>query len=267
MNTTFSPEDIAAFEHATWSRCAPGYEAGFAALTRTAVPALLAAASVRSGSHILDIGTGTGVVAAAADRAGAEVIGIDFSEAMITEARRTVPGLEFRAAAADQLPFDDETFDAVVANGVLHHLGDPDKALHEARRVLRPGGRFAATVWADQESLDAFGLFFAAVAAHAGDADLPTAPSSGWPTATLTALLNRAGFSDTSTQAVAATWSMPSIDVLLQAFGTWAQIDAFPAETRTAIETAVRMASSRYQSAEGLTIPNPMVLLTGTRPN
>jgi len=268
METTFTPEDVAAFEHATWSRCAPGYDAGFGALTRSAVPTLLAAAGVQSDSRVLDVGTGTGLVAAAARDRGADVVGVDFSEAMLAEARRTVPGVEFREASADGLPFADRSFDAVVANGVLHHLGDPDRALGEALRVLRPGGRLTATVWAAPDTLEAFGLFFAAVAEHAGEADLPHGPLFGVADdETLLGLLERAGFGDNSVQAVAATWSMSSIDVLLQAFGTWAQIDTFPLEIRNAVEESVRAAAGRYETADGLTVPNPMVLLTGARPS
>lgn len=78
---------------------------------------------------------------------------------MVDEARRRNPGVEFRVADAHSLPFEDGSFDVVLSNLTVHHLGDPDKFLAEAFRVLRPGGRLAFTVWADLSKLEAFGLF------------------------------------------------------------------------------------------------------------
>ena len=267
METTFTPEDVRAFEHATWSRCASGYEDGFALLTRTAVEAVLDAAGVGSGTRVLDVGTGTGVAAATARGRGAEVIGTDFSAAMLAEARRNVPDVEFRESPAEHLPFDDCSFDSVVANGVLHHLGDPPTALHEVHRVLRRGGRFAATVWDAPETLEGFGLFFAAVTEHAGDAELPHGPLFGVTDEdALTGLLRDAGLVDVDMTPLATTWSMPSIDVLLRAFATWAQLDTFPAETRNAIEGSVRERAVAFRTDGGFSVPNPMILLSGMRP-
>ena len=94
-------------------------------------------------------GTGPGLVAAAAAERGADVIGIDFSEEMVAEARRLHPDIEFRKAAAESLPFDDGKFDSVVGNFVLHHSGKPGEVLREAFRVLHGGARVGFTVWTD----------------------------------------------------------------------------------------------------------------------
>lgn len=266
MDTTFTPADVAAFEHATWSRSAPGYEEGFAVLTREAVGPLLSAARVQSGTRLLDVGTGSGVVAAIAREMGADVVGIDFSEAMLVEARRLVPEVVFRTAAADSLPFDDTSFNAVVANGVLHHLGEPQRALEEAHRVLTDGGRIACTVWAAPETLEAFGLFFAAVEEYAGSAELPHGPLFGVTDyETLSSLFIAAGFSDVEVSTIETTWKLPTIDPLLRAFGTWAQLDSFPANTRGAIEASVRSAAKAYETEAGLSIPNPMLLIAAAK--
>lgn len=78
-----------------------------------------------------------------------EVILSDFSPGMVEEARQTVhaaPRLDFLVGDAEAIPFPEETFDAVVANFMLHHVPDRGKALSEIHRVLRSGGRvFAAT--------------------------------------------------------------------------------------------------------------------------
>jgi ubiquinone/menaquinone biosynthesis C-methylase UbiE len=266
MGTTFTAADVAAFEHATWSRSAPSYEDGFAVLTRDGVDPLLDKAGVTAGTRVLDVGTGTGVAADAALKRGASVVGIDFSETMIAEARRILPNVEFRVGNAESLPFEGGSFNAVVANGVLHHLGEPDRALEQAHRVLDGQGRIACTVWAEPESLEAFGLFFAAVEEHAGAAELPHGPLFGVTNSdTLTGLFVDAGFSEVSIERVPAKWRMETIDPLLRAFGTWAQLDAFPKDIQTAIEDSVRTAAPAYETGGGLEIPNPMLLIGASK--
>lgn len=145
--TAVDPSDVAKFEHLTWSRCAKGYVDGFGGLVSEAVAPLLDAALVTRGSRVLDVGTGPGLVAGVVIKRGGHAVGIDFSEAMLEEARQRYPDIEFRQASAESLPFEDAEFDAVVSNFVVHHLGRPEKALTEAFRVLRRGGRIGFTVW------------------------------------------------------------------------------------------------------------------------
>jgi SAM-dependent methyltransferase len=91
------------------------------------------------GSLILDLGCGKGRFAAHLIDAGARVVGLDLSTAMLAKAR----GLDRVKASARHLPFADGTFDAVVAIEVLEHVGAIDRVIGEARRVLKPGGRLA----------------------------------------------------------------------------------------------------------------------------
>jgi ubiquinone/menaquinone biosynthesis C-methylase UbiE len=107
----FSPEDVATYENAVWSRCAKGYMDGFRGLTGEAVPALLDAVNVKKDDRVLDVGCGPGLAARAAIERGASAIGVDFSEAMIDEARGRNPGVEFRVADAQSLPFENGSFD------------------------------------------------------------------------------------------------------------------------------------------------------------
>lgn len=266
MASTFAPEDVAAFEHATWSRCAPGYEEGFAVLTSEAVPRLLEAARTTRGTRLLDVGTGTGGVAVAAEQIGAEVAAVDFSEAMLAAARRQHPDIDFRLAPADDLPFRQGSFDALVANAVLHHLGDPARALGEAHRVLSPGGRIACTIWAEPVQLEAFGIFFAAVEQHAGAAELPHGPLFGVTDRdTLEGLFTAAGFVGFDLEPVDVVWRMDSVERLIQAFTPWAQLDSFPEAVRIAIENDVRQAAESYRDGTGVAIPNPMLVVTATR--
>lgn len=139
--------DFDAYERDLWAGRAPAYERGFARLTSYTVERLLDAAGVGAGTRVLDVGTGPGVVAAGAVRRRAEVSAIDADPGMAETAERNVPGVDVRIAVLPETPFGDETFDGVVGNFVINHVGEPGAALKELQRVLRPGGRLALTCW------------------------------------------------------------------------------------------------------------------------
>src|SRR5258708_11726297 len=103
---------------------------------------------------------------AAAARRTAAPIGVDFSSAMIAEARRAHPYLRFDEGDAEALPYPDRSFDAVVANLGIHHVSRPGKAIAEALRVLRAGGRLAFTTWATPADNVAWRLLFDSIPAH-----------------------------------------------------------------------------------------------------
>jgi len=111
------------------------------------VPGLTESAQVRPGLRVLDAGTGTGTVAAAAKSIGAQVTAVDADASMIAVAARLVPGVMFQVAALPALPFDHAQFDAVLANFVINHVGRPLSALAEMRRVTARGGHVAITIW------------------------------------------------------------------------------------------------------------------------
>jgi SAM-dependent methyltransferase len=127
---------------------------------------------------VLDVASGPGFVSAAVAERGASVVGVDIAEAMVAVARQRHPELEFRHGSAEALPFPDGSFDALVANFLLLHLGRPEQAAAEFARVLAPGGRLALTVWDVPEQARFLGVFLDAVAAAGASPpeDIPAGP-------------------------------------------------------------------------------------------
>ncbi|MET7544110.1 methyltransferase domain-containing protein [Streptomyces sp. NPDC005507] len=180
-----------------WAGQADAYAASFGKLCAYPVPELLRAAEVREGARVLDVGTGTGVAAAAACERAAKVTAVDAEPGMVARAAQAVPEADVLLASLPRLPFADDEFDAVVGNFVLNHVGRPREALKELRRVTRPGGRIAVTIWATPPAAGQALLGRAVQAAGvARPAHLPAlAPEEDFPRTEhgLAALLREAG--------------------------------------------------------------------------
>ncbi|MEE1808313.1 class I SAM-dependent methyltransferase [Streptomyces sp. BE133] len=134
-------------ERRIWEGRAESYARTFARLCAHTVPALLDAAAVGPGTRMLDVGCGSGSVTAAAVGRGAFVRAVDAEPGMVGMTRRAAPEADVRCGSLPQLPYEDGEFDAVVANFVLNHVGRPLDALAEMRRITRPGGQVAVTIW------------------------------------------------------------------------------------------------------------------------
>ncbi|GAA1400180.1 hypothetical protein GCM10009639_40860 [Kitasatospora putterlickiae] len=135
-------------ERRIWAGSARAYADSFAKLCAYPVERLLDVAGVGAGARVLDAGTGAGAVAVAACARGAKVSAVDAEPGMVELARQAAPAADVQVAALPELPFADGEFDAVVGNFVLNHVGRPRQALAELRRVTRPGGTVAVTIWA-----------------------------------------------------------------------------------------------------------------------
>jgi ubiquinone/menaquinone biosynthesis C-methylase UbiE len=169
-----------AFERAGWTaKEAAAYDALAGRVTARLADPLLDAVGAGPGTRLLDVATGPGYVAARAAERGAEPVGLDFSEKMLAHARSRAPGVEFVHGDATALPFEEASFDAVVAAFLLLHLGAPELGVAEAARVLRPGGRAAFSVWDDASRGRWIGVFFEAVQAAGAHppAEVPAGPS------------------------------------------------------------------------------------------
>ena len=106
-------------------------------------------AGVASGQRVLDVGCGPGALTGElVERAGAEAVSaVDSSESFVAAVSERYRGVDVRLVAAEELPFADGSFDAALAQLVVHFMSDPLRGLGQMARVTRRGGVVAACVW------------------------------------------------------------------------------------------------------------------------
>lgn len=258
-------DDFWHFEHNGWDKAAKRYDIVWAGLTRQFVTALLDAVGPVRGARLLDIACGPGYAAEAARARGAVALGVDFSEQMISGAREGHPGLEFSTADAHALPFQDESFDAVVCNFGLPHFSRPQIALAEAFRVLRHGGQFAFTVWAEATDNPRRRIMADAIEAHAEtNLEVPRGPSKFRFTESdeTRHVLWEAGFIPSSVHfsTIRTEWQVPSAGFWFDAerYGSvrTAAVLAHQTPSRlAAIRAALARAVQAYACPQGYAIP------------
>jgi SAM-dependent methyltransferase len=122
-------------------------------------------AGIGRGQRVLDVGCGPGALTAElVSRAGLDAVSaVDPSASFAAAVRERLPGVDVRRSAAERLPFPDGTFDAALAQLVVHFMTDPVAGLREMGRVTRPGGIIAACVWDHAGDRGPLSVFWRAV--------------------------------------------------------------------------------------------------------
>ncbi|MBY8977535.1 methyltransferase domain-containing protein [Rhodobacteraceae bacterium NNCM2] len=177
----------------------------FAPLAR----ATLDVVPLATGDKLLDVACGTGIVARSVrDRygPGVAVTGADLNDSMIEMARRltssVVPPIEWVVADATNMPFEDEAFSICICQQGVQFIPDKMAAVREFRRVLKPGGRVAISVWAGASAF--FVAMADALGRHVGEAvaEQSLAPFAFRAEETVPGLLSDSGFGEVSVQAL-----------------------------------------------------------------
>lgn len=268
------PNAFADFERAGWDDNIAGYDDAFGSVSRQTVDATLDAANVRDGMRVLDVCTGPGMLAASALQRGAKTVGLDFSEEVVELAQKNVPTGEFHQGDAQDLPFPDDGFDAVVCGYGVMHLPEPETALQEMRRVVRPEGRIAISVWDSTTPNNGFGMIYAAVGAHGSfDVQLPHGPDffQFGTEEKMEAALAEIGFSDVEAVLSDQVWHVGSVEEILAALRTGtvrarallaAQSDAAIIGIQQFLEETI---SSMGNAAAGFDVPLPAIIGSGAK--
>ena len=264
-----------AYEQSGWEAIAGRFHECWSAITSQAIDALLDAAHVGRASRVLDVGTGAGDAARHAVARGAEATGVDVAAAMVEIAVRRTPTATFVQAAATDLPFADGSFDAVVGNNVIQHIGEPGRAACELKRVLAPGGRIALSSWDAAERSPFFAAVLGAVASAEVPAphEAPAGPSFFRFTddVVFRALLEDAGFEAVTVDAIAVEIPVASANELItsMADGTvrvGAALRAADDMQRDRMQESLEERLAEWRRGSGFAVPAPMKLASGTKP-
>lgn len=229
-----------------WDAASAIYDDVIAPALCDAHRAILARVGDVAGRDFLDLGCGTGRVAALAAERGARVTAVDLSPAMVRHAAALDRLRDARVEVMDaqELALPDDSFDRVVASFSVMFCPEPDRALAEARRVLRPAGRFAAGVWSFPEECEHANISAAAISAapREGAPDLPGGQALADPVR-LRSLMEEAGFSDIRLERVRFALRYPGVD------GLWEAIKAIYADRLAADRMAEAEAAARAEIA------------------
>lgn len=232
-------------------------------------PVLLDQAALREGERALDVACGTGVVARlAAAQVGQRgvVVGLDLNPGMLARARASTPAagaaVQWHEGDAAAMPFDAETFDAVLCQAGFQYFTDRQQAAREMRRVLKPGGRLVVLVWRALAHSPGFAALEAALERHVGPAAAAVMRAPfvfGDATNELRGLLQQAGFGRVRVGADVrmARFASPEALVRHQVAGSplashFAQADD---AVRDAVVREVTAALQPYMNDDGLAFP------------
>lgn len=237
-------------------------------------PRVVDAAQLQRGQRILDVACGTGVLAReAALRVGSEgyVAGLDANAGMLAVAERLAPAIQWRSGTAESLPYEDESFDAVISQFGLMFFRDRLAAIREMRRVLVPGGRITIAVWDSLENTEAYPIEVQILERLAGPeaADALRAPFTLGDRLELQSLFRKAEIDSIQITTHHGAARFPSVRAMVEAdLRGWLPVMGveLTEEKIRHILSEAEQALSQYVTREGaVEFDTPALIVTGKR--
>lgn len=226
------------------------------------------------GQHVLDVACGTGVLAReAARRVGDDgaVTGLDVNPGMLAVARRESPaGIRWEEGRAEELPFDDASFDAVACQFSLMFFEDKVAAMEEMWRVLRPGGRLAVAVWDRLERSPGYSELAGLMERILGEdaAEGLRASFVLGDAEVLTGLFEEAGLAEVRLDTVDGEARFPSVEAMVRAeVKGWTLADTVDDAQYDRLLKEMGVAMEAYVEDDGrLVFPLPAHVVTAEKP-
>jgi len=278
MSWTYSEDYYRQYTKDSWNESAAGYDPIRRNLD-AANPALLAAARAQKGQRVLDVATGPGEPALTLAKlvAPGQVVGVDLSERMVELARANaksqgVANAAFEVQDAEALTLPDASFDLAACRFGLQIVTDPDRALAQMHRVLKPGGRMVATVWSVADKVPSLHVIMGPMLEHAEPDEngyLPTPYEMGEPDA-LAAMARKAGFHAVREERHTVEQRFRSVDEFMAGCLQGTPLGHSLREEDPPVQEAILRKThenlKRWTRADGtVSMPAEFVLVSGTR--
>ena len=260
-----------------WDVAAHDYEALWQTQLAETQATLVAWASLAPGERVLDVACGTGLVAFAAARAvgpDGRVLGIDLSGQMVDAARqrageRQFSNVSFARMDAEELDLPDASFEVALCALGLMYMPDPQQALREMRRVLRPAGRMVIAVWGER-SRCGWSALFQIVEAEVASEVCPLFFRLGQPD-TLAQLCTDAKFEAIEQRRIAATLAWADADEACNAAFVGGPValawSRFGADVRARVRARYLEAIEPWRQDQGYGVPGEFVIVAAVAPN
>jgi ubiquinone/menaquinone biosynthesis C-methylase UbiE len=238
---------------------------------------MLEAAGLKPGDHVLDIAAGTGdqsLLAAHIVGPSGSILATDISADMLTIAARVahqdgLTNITTRVMDAQQLDLEDDTFDAAICRLGLMLLPQPQHALSEIHRVLKPGGKLAALVWSSPEHNPLWSLPLGILPKYASGAASPGPnPFALSDPSVFERELTAAGFHMVSTQALPFESHYASSEAFLHSTGsrlTAGVMGQLSRQEQEQLLEEVRQALNQFEGPQGLVAPAELLLGVGRK--
>jgi ubiquinone/menaquinone biosynthesis C-methylase UbiE len=258
-----------------WDKAVRDYDEHFVPLLRRCSDRVIELLDPQPGERILDVATGTGVaafMAAARVGNGGEVVAADLAEKMVEQTRDSarkqgVANMRVERMDAEELSFDDGSFDAAMCVLGLMYPADPQRAIEEMFRVLRPGGRAAACVWGRRDRCGWAEIFPITDAQVESDV-CPMFFQLGLPNA-LSYAFERAGFVEIRDERMDVTLTWENGEEMLGAFFAGGPValaySKFTPEVREQVHREFLASVAEHRRGDAFDIPGEFVFVVARK--